>query len=268
MIETLAYRLCSTTDPEDRLEDAAIWKAMRDEFGDAIVAVAEDEAPPSGIVTFGRNHKFAKPLSNPVPRYLPYWTDPAFVAHAGRSFETLAFEEAIKAVDRLHALGKGAFLKSTRLKHGIFRVPVGADLRDELGAMIYSFIDGGPKLMVQELCTVEFEFRFFCIAREVVAYSPVQWSLTPLDKIERGKGYRTPRDQAAISVPEFEAIATLAAEVARTMRQPHAVVDCALFNGRPAVVEFNPLRIGECGLYACDVRALAKATRKLVEVTA
>jgi hypothetical protein len=37
-------------------------------------------------------------------------------------------------------------------------------------------------------------------------------------------------------------------------------------NGKPAVVEFNPMQLGQLGLYACDVRALAKASRSLASL--
>lgn len=33
------YRLCNTDDPEERLEDAAMWKALHDVHGDNIRAL-------------------------------------------------------------------------------------------------------------------------------------------------------------------------------------------------------------------------------------
>ena len=258
------YRLASLDDPEELLEDAAMWKALHDEYGDAISTLRESPAP-AGSIVFGRSRSFAALNPNPVSAHLPYWRDPAFLARSGRSFEVLPFEDAIAAVVRMHARGRGAFLKSTRSKHAIFRVPVGIDPGREIGDMAFSFIDGGPALMVQDLCHVEFEHRFLCIDREIITHSPVQWMLTPIDRPRPGTLYRTPRDKLPVHAPDtFIALLDLALSFAQEMATPHACIDCAMINGAPGIIELNPMRIGEVGLYACDVRRVARASRKLV----
>lgn len=129
------YRLTNIDDPEERLEEAALWKAMHDEYGSAIRPVMGDEPG-----TFGRPRQ-----RDPMTR-LDYWNDPAFLKWAGRRFSVTDAEGLDRAVRELHDDGLGAFVKSTQDKHCIIRVPVGTRWQDEMDAMIYSFIDGGPQL--------------------------------------------------------------------------------------------------------------------------
>ncbi|MEQ8832239.1 MAG: hypothetical protein RLW87_20695 [Alphaproteobacteria bacterium] len=50
---------------------------------------------------------------------------------------------------------------------------------------------------------------------------------------------------------------------AEGMRKSHMCIDTAMTPNGAVVVEFNPLQLGNLGLYACDVRALATASRRL-----
>jgi len=263
-----AFRLTSNTDPEERLEEAALWKAMHDEYGDAIMALREDDKGDPSVPTFGRAMRIPSESGrNPVSERLEYWNDAAFLAETRRRFSVVPFDRVSAEVGKLHADGLGAFVKSTRSKHAIFRIPLGDRVQDVIGEMAYSFIDGGPSLMVQELCEMRMEHRFFCIDRKIVTDSPVQWALTPLDHpLPEGTAYETPAAKRAIQAcPDVrEALAEVATRIARNMEFPHAAIDCALINGRPGAIELNPMRLGQLGLYAADVRALARASRKLL----
>lgn len=262
---TIRFRLSSNPDPEERLEEAALWKAMHDEYGDEISPLEEADKSPSEFWTFGRQlrNDYSK---RAVSDYLPYWEDPAFLKRCNRVFELCNVNDVASRVSRIHAQGKGAFLKSTRSKHFIAKVPVGVDPMEEIGAMVFSFIDGGPELMVQELCEVRFEYRFFVIDRRVICGSPTQWALTPLDfPLPHGTVYETPQSTERIIDPILVSdLQCVAEDIASDMRCPHASVDCALINDAPGVVEFNPMRLGQLGLYAADVRSLARASRMLL----
>jgi hypothetical protein len=262
-----AFRLTDNIDPEERLEEAALWKAMYDHYGpDGIVGVHGTEAAPEGLPVFGRSPRFPAPCANPVPEHLPYWTDPAFIAACGREFHVAPFEEAEVLVADLHMRGKGAFLKSTRLKHFTASIPPGASFRDVVGPMAFSFIDGGPLLMVQELATIEYEYRYFVIDRGIVTFSPNMTSLTPIDHpLQLGTVYRTPQSRLREYRPEIvRDLHSVAGKVADTMSSAHACLDIAMINGVPGVVEMNPMQIGQIGLFACSVRALAEASEELV----
>ncbi len=166
----------------------------------------------------------------------------------------------------LHARGIGAFVKSTRMKHFVCRIPVGADVDDEIGPMAFSFMDGGPSLMVQALAEVKCEHRFFVAGRRIVADSPVMVSLTPLDWRENvGMAYDTPFSSCRQMNPDFEGYFAVAERVAADMEPEHAVIDVALINGGPAVIEMNPMQLGQVGLYASNVRDLATASETLIE---
>lgn len=244
------FRLTDNADPEERLEEAALWKAMHDEYGDDI-SILPAEGPFSGPC-FGRGRRTGE-SHNPVSDHLAYWDDPAFLRHTQRRFSVVNFDGLSKAVSALHADGFGVFVKSTKSKHAIFRVPLGVQLDDVLGAMAYSFMDGGPALMVQQLIEPAYERRFFCIGREIVTESAINPRLTPID-------FPLNDHPAPISA----ALKEVAINIARGMRTPHASIDCALIEGIPGVIELNPMILGNLGLYACDVRALARASRHLI----
>lgn len=257
------YRLTDLNDPEERLEDAALWKAMFDEYGKEIRLVEE---PSENLPLFGRHRLNEVNSKCSVSSSIHYWQDAAFLNNCGRSFKVCDFDDAEKEVERLHNMGKGAFLKSTRMKHSIIKIDVGMSFYQGMDAMAYSFIDAGPKLMVQELCEITNEHRFFVIDRQIVTQSPVQYQLTPLDHpLPDGATYLTPTTlQMDVDHALVEQLTQLAEYVAMKMDRPHASIDCALINGQPAIVEFNPMALGNLGLYSCDVRALARASRKLV----
>lgn len=247
------FRLTNLHDPEERLEEAALWKAMHDVFGSAITAVSEGEADygrPLRFV-FGTSHRGRTPD-------IAYWNDPAFLRHARRRFWVGPWEEAENQVQALHADGLGAFIKSTVAKDWIARVPVGQSLSDVAGDMAYSYIDGGPPVMVQELAKVTYEHRFFVIGRRIVTHSPNAAHLTPLDHPQI-YDFTTPHDAEPSLFVAGGFLSAVADDIALTMAVPDAVVDCALINGQPACVEINPMVVGGVGLFACDVRALARA---------
>lgn len=261
----IVFRLTSNKDPEERLEEAALWKAMVDHYGpERIAAIGPEDEIPDDAVYFGRD-RVIPDRRNPVSARLDYWEDPAFLTHCRRDFAVCDLSDAGIAVDELHKRGKGAFLKSTRPKHFAARIPVGTTFREAMGDMAYSFVDG-PALMVQELVEMTYEYRFFVIGRKLVASSPVHFPLTPLDfPLPPGRAWRTPTAMNPEYVPKLVMeLRSLAERTAGEMRPQHAVIDVAMVSGAPAIIEFNPLRLGHVGLFACDVRALAAASETLV----
>jgi hypothetical protein len=262
-----AFRLTDNADPEERLEEAALWKAMYDEYGaDGIVAVRDRDKAPEGLPVFGRTPKFPASCANPVSSRLEYWNDPAFISACRREFHVVPFEKAEPIVRDLQARGKGAFIKSTSLKHFTATIQSDEDFHEKVGVMAYSFIDGGPALMVQELVNVEYEYRYFIIDGMVVTSSPNMTSLTPIDyPLPSGAVFRTPHSPRLEIRPDIvTALSRVASDLARSMETPNACIDVALINGVPGAVEFNPMQIGQLGLFASSVRALAKASVSLV----
>lgn len=243
----LTYRVSSTLDPEDRLEDAAMAKAMSDAFGGRLEITSE------GSSDFGRDRYFEGQREN-----IRYWDDPAFLKHAGREFYLCDVEEAEKRIKDLHDRGKGAFVKAIDLKLFALPVPVGTSLSKALDAYIFSVIDRPPCIMVQEACSVEWEQRFVVVDRKVVAKSPVATHLTPISRLPDGAFFKTPQSKDFEICPVRD-LEWLAAEAAVECQKENLIIDCALFDGRPAVIEFNPFSIGNFGLYACDPHAIAQA---------
>jgi hypothetical protein len=259
------FRLTDNRDPEERLEEAALWKAMHDEYGDEIEAIKADTE--CNGVAFGREQMFVGVSSNPVSDRLPYWEDDAFLARCNRLFCVTDLEGLDAAVARLHSSGYGAFVKSTRSKHFVCKIPLGETVDSVVGDMAYSFMDGGPRLMVQQLSDMKYEHRFFCIGRKIVTDAPINPRMTPLDFPWRdGQTFERPADVSPVYRPKIvSALRGTAKWIARNMKTEHATIDCAVIDGKPGVVELNPMRLGQIGLYACNVRALAKASRQLTD---
>lgn len=272
---TIAFRLTKNADPEERLEEAALWKALYDFYSDEIVAFDDEKGEGPDLPTFGRSHGSpVKPNRNPVPSKLDYWLDPAFTRHAHRSFWVCDWNAAEEKVKYLHDLGIDAFVKSTKSKHFICKIPAdGTTFYEAMGDMAYSFIDGGPDLLVQEFIPMDYEHRFFVIDRKIVTDSPVQTSLTPIDyPLEPGSLSKTPiSTRLDINVDIYNELRRVAEDISATMDYPHASVDCAITTspdspmGVGCLIEMNPMQLGQLGLYACNVRALAEASVKLID---
>jgi hypothetical protein len=252
------YRLSGTFDPEERLEDACLWKALFDEYGDDIALVRDASEVLDGGILWGRSEGIAGPkvhtsIGSPK-RTIRYWEDPEFLRRAGRSFFVGDLRSCEAEVDRIHANGVDAFIKSTRTKHFVCRIPREVGLMEGIGDMAYSFMDLPDCLMVQQWVPMRSEARFLIIDREIVTFSPVSPELTPLDAYLVSSG----------ALPVDPALVEFAADAALDLADPDCCLDCAFVGEDAVIVELNPMHIGRLGLYACDVRALAAATRRLL----
>jgi hypothetical protein len=259
------YRLYNTMDPEERLEEAVMWKALHDVHGDNIEALMPDADPIPGTVFLGRAKKFeilGKEVDGIGMRPVRYWKDPAFLENCGRQFTTCDLKGAEEEVDRLHSEGKDAFVKAMRDKFYASKVPMGTSLAHHLEDLVYSFIDMGECLMVQEAVPMEFEQRFLFVEGELITSSPVQWSLTPAARLEPNHLFRFPNSKTSEHRPDLD-LSDFAKEVAQATDHPVVGIDCAINadTGKPLVIEFNPLQVGQMGLYACDPWAIAEATK-------
>lgn len=248
--DALTYAIRDTLDPEERLEDAVMFKVLHDLSGGKIIPKKD-----CGEADFGTTGSIFKHKST-----LHYWKDRAFLENCGRKFEIVLFDDVASTIKKFHRDGMDVFVKSCLDKYFITIIRQGDDIDAAFGDMAYSFIDSSIPLMIQELVDFTYEHRFFCVDGEVLTHSPSAYSLTPLD-------YPTPsnfawRKQASPSGEAwfgFSKQLSLAEKVASQMNEGTAVIDIGEARGAPAVVEFNPLRLGQIGLFACNVRKLAEA---------
>ena len=246
----LKYRISQTVDPEERLEDAAMAKAMHDAFCGRLEIVSEGEAD------FGRDRWFSGDRKGGIA----YWRDQAFLDSAARDVRLMTPDEANKAVGAYHAAGRGAFVKATNLKLFAIPVPVGTGFYDAVGDYIYSVIDRGPCIMVQPLCIMKWEMRFVSVGRKIVTESPVAWHLTPISRLDPWMLFETPRSiTPSAEHGVLNKLCHLARSVAAACEPENVIIDCAMIDGHPGVIEFNPFSIGNFGLYACDPRKIAEA---------
>lgn len=247
------YRTSSTLDPEERLEDAAMVKALHDRFGDRLKVIPPEMDWQDGMERWG------SPYRNQISDFR-YWDDPAFIDAAGREFWVGPIDEAPDRIAALHDTGSDAFVKSTRFKHWIGKVARGQSMLDAMKGMEYSFMDGGPHLMVQEFVPMEFEWRFVVIDRRIVTHSPNAMHLTPIDhpvaSIFRTPSSKQPERNDGSALGRMISLARM---IAGKMRPDHAIVDCAMVGQMAVCVEMNPFVPGGFGLFACDVRAIARA---------
>jgi len=271
----LYYRLTKTEDPEERLEDAVLYKAMHDTFGKGLTMVEMDDPAPMDGLFLGRGKNRELWQKNILGQPgMKYWEDPAFQNAITRSFVVTDLSGAEEEIERLHAEGKDAFLKSTKQKHFIGRVDQGQTIHEALDGMVYSFMDIENCLMVQEAMEMSYERRFLVMNGKVVTQSPVAWHLTPMSRswIQEDTGfsaeemhYKTPQSREARFSPEGTARMTaFAQKIADASDNPHLCIDLAIIGDDPAkdpieLIEFNPMQPGAVGLYACDPKRVAEA---------
>ncbi len=274
----LYYRLAETEDPEERLEDAVLYKALHDCFGSGLTTIDMDAPAPTDGLFLGRgkNREVAQENLLAAPG-LKYWNDPAFKDAITRSFMITDLKGAEAEVDRLHEQGKDAFVKSTRQKHCVSRVDQGQSLYDALGGMVYSFMDLEDCLMVQEAMEMNYERRFLVMNGKVVTQSPVAWHLTPMSRswIQDDTGfsvedlhYKTPNSHETRFSPDgTKRMTEFAQKIADASDTAHLCIDLAIIGDDPSkdpieIIEFNPMQPGAVGLYACDPKQIAKAVWK------
>ena len=270
------YRLSGTLDPEERLEDAVLAKALHDVLRDDLTLLGPDTPFPEGGLHLGRarrNERIPSPLS---PDHIRYWEDPAFLRFTGRDWGHFDLEGAEAEVDRLHASGRDAIVKSTlSAKHMIEPVPQGTSLGKALDAMVYSFCDRPACLLVQERVEMRFERRFLFMDGELLTQSAVGSHLTPMSRVwEAGPGVdfealhlETPGSRRLIHNPALTARMTARAlEIAAASDHATFCMDLCLIGedavrGRIEPIEWNPFQPGQLGLYGCDPRRIAEGVR-------
>ncbi|MBW3243401.1 ATP-grasp domain-containing protein [Epibacterium sp. DP7N7-1] len=271
-MSALYYRLTDTQDPEERLEDACMWKAMHDTFGDGITLIPTASKAPADGVIFGRTKRFEDTRAFVGRQNIDYSRDPGFDWGISRKFETCDLSRAKELVEEIHNAGNDAFVKAVEQKLMTKKVSRGTSLDEAIGDLIWSFIDIPRSLMVQEFVEMRNERRFVVIGGEIVTQSAVAFHLTPLDRsrlaAETGQAVedlhfttptcKTPHLDAMLSRKMENFVAT----VAQKSEMDNAIIDVAeLTDGRIEVIEFNPCQPGMFGLFACDPHAIALASR-------
>lgn len=276
------YRLCETPDPEERLEDAALAKALHDVLGRDLTILAPDQDLPEQGLHLGRSRgRFDKGKNGLSPANIPYWEDPAFLRHTTREWGLFDLDGAEARVAALHKSGRDAFVKSTlSAKHMVERVPQGRSLFDVLDAMVYSFVDRPPCLLVQEAVPMRYERRFLVMNREVVTQSAVGSHLTPMSRFREpapGQDFEdlhllTPGSRTLFHMPGLTARMTeVAREIADTSGFDHVCVDLCLIGEDPErgliePIEFNPMQPGMVGLFGCDPYRIAEGVARHLEL--
>jgi hypothetical protein len=267
-----AFVLDRGSDPEERLENAVLWKTLKDRLGSEIQAYDDVGNIPKTVThIFGRaGHRsdlFREGLKYPGPKEksLSYWTMPGFLELAGRSIKVCDLDQADLEVRRLHLEGKDAFVKATRDKYFVKHIPVGASFWEALDAMVYSFIDEEACLLVQEYVAMTYEYRLFVVDGQVVTGAGcIPWK-TPLDNtalydpamIEHRTDTKV--GGPAMSNLRLDQYLSFASEAVDQLGGGSFVLDVAMINGEVAIVELNPMRLGQVGLYAANVNALVNA---------
>lgn len=267
-----AFVLDRGSDPEERLENAILWKTLKDRLGSEIQAYDDAGNIPKTVThIFGRaGHRsdlFRESLKYPGPKEMSisYWTMPGFLQLAGRTIKLCDLDQANEEVQRLHLEGKDAFVKATRDKYFTKHVPVGTSLWQALDAMVYSFIDEDACLLVQEYVEITYEYRLFVVDGQVVTGAGcIPWK-TPLDNTalydpamieHRGD---TKLGGPAMSNLRLDQYLAFASEAIDQLGGGSFVLDLAMIDGKVGIVELNPMRLGQIGLFAARVPALVDA---------
>lgn len=263
----IAYRPYQGCDLEECLESYAMQSALLDILGNRLTIV--NEFPKDVTHAFGRmSNRFrgSAVLTYPAGHYLhlDYWTWEAFRQHSGRKYQILDLFSARDLVSTIHLSGTDAFVKSTRNKELATRVPLGANLIEYLNGMAYVFADRGPCLMVQPHVEMTYEYRLFVINGVAVTGAGAISAHTPADNtaifnpaIAASRTEECPVEMRPDIVKRYLAFA---ADLIPQCPVHSFVLDVALVDGDPIIVEFNPLHLGQVGLFATRTDLIASAT--------
>lgn len=259
-------------DPDERLENALLYRALRRRLGRRMPGYArEADIPGSVRAVFGRasplrlvSGREQCPLAYPHPRIhtLPYWEDPAFLAAAGRRIGLFDLPAAAREVAAMHARSEAAFVKATRPKFFARLIEPGTSLIAALDSLSYSLCDASDCLLVQEAVQFEHEYRVFVVAGLAVTGAGCVEALSPAENRNRfDTAMETTRGSEIVSAqPDLAAAYRAFAERFAAGRSDlTCTLDLATVDGRIRVIEMNPLQLGRVGLFACDVQALADA---------
>lgn len=275
----IAFRPYNGDDAEEKIESNALHNALKKLIPENEINIIGRRTPEGTTHRFGRSNSIdTLPIASliyPGERYQAtnarYWDWPTFIDHANRFVKVAPYEEAKDIVATIHEAGNHAFVKSTRQKHFIQKVPRGTSLNQAIGDWAYDLIDGGPNLIVQDFATIVAEYRIFIIDGEVITGAGKIMEHTPADHRPCDFGpfsrFTPSPDGEAVDNPDLvKRYIDLARSIASCLPDRHTNIDVALINGRVGIVEANPLELGQIGLFGCDIDILTRATLKSLEI--
>lgn len=199
------------------------------------------------------------------------------VAVCGHFSEVDGPTDCREIVDEVHARrGRRIVVKAARAKHGLWflDVPENASrqevhrlLSEELDWALVRFNGLVQCAQVQDVVPMEHEYRFFIVDGRPVTGSGCVDALTPADEdtqvfspyTQRRRGDDEPISSDMSRVAEYLRFAEIVAG-SLSVESPNMtsyVLDVAMSDGKPVIVELNPLL--NAGLYASDPRVLLDA---------
>lgn len=261
----IAFRPYAGDDGEEKIESDHVERALLAALPGQISIV--EDFPADATHAFGRPPKHWARLAtmsypNPSNLHIDYWAWEGFLSNARRSIQVLDLDGAKKRVAEIHAAGRDAFVKATMPKFYASIVPRGTTLSRHLDALVYSFIDRGPCLIVQERVEMKHEYRLFVVDGEPVTGAGTVFSHTPDDNLAPFNPLvsLSPSDDDCTS---DEALVgrylDFARQVIPLMPIDSFSLDVAIIDGEIGIVELNPLMLGQIGLFACDPSLLTAA---------
>ncbi|MEP3667155.1 MAG: hypothetical protein ABJN42_10525 [Roseibium sp.] len=270
----LFYRLSAVIDPEERLEDACLSKAMHDHYQAGITILPPDATGPDEGVTFGRTKRYEATKSMSFGGYEAYWQDPGFIHSVQREFASCDLDEAEKMVKHLHAAGKDVFIKSREQKLYNASIPRGQKFHEVIGDMAFSFMDKPDCLLVQEYVEMRNERRFVVIDGKIATCSPVQTDLTPMSRAALFEDAGVLLEDIHFSTPTSRdwthdpgltrEMYDHAEEVIAHATTKNMILDLATVGDRAEVIEYNPMSPGMFGLFGCRPDKIAQASEALL----
>lgn len=262
----IVFRPYRGDDREERIESDAAQHALTELLADRLEIL--DDIPSDATHVFGRTpaNWWRRPpaLDYPTAEHqkLAYYGWPAFLEHARRSVTLHDFEGAKARVAEIHSSGSDAFVKATRDKYYTGIVPTGTGLTRHLGDLAYSFMDTPSCLIVQPRVRMTREYRIFVVDGEAATGAGNVTSHTPNENIAPFNPLVSDRPGEGACVADEVLVQTylaFAADVIPKMPVSSFVLDVAMIEGVPGIVEINPLHLGQVGLFGCDVGRLATA---------
>lgn len=243
-----AYVVSRTLNIRSRFEEVSMALALHDAGVDIRLVSSEDAAQPNEMI-IGRREmmkietsSIAGPFDSLHNLINTYWQNPIIASHMNRKFEVCYLSRA----EQLFEDWRGIFFKSTKSKELTLSMPYSnGGFYEQLKGWQHTFIDRGDCILAQELVEIDQEVRTVIVNGVVVTSSLQRAGYTP--------------QHPDPEMPPSELI-NFAADIATKIESwSHYNLDVAFINGKPGIVECNPMDFGRLGLYACDPNAIARA---------
>lgn len=193
-----------------------------------------------------------------------YDLKPQIQKYFNRDFVHCCSENFLETLEIFSQNHKKAMVKiMTNPKAGIFEIDLSQKPTHEMLVKIMNAWHEND-LFIQDFADIRYEMRCFCMNREMLTSAGNIEDFTWLQNTEKfDPQLQEIRNQTKVEFQPkirnqlLEFAQKTAKEITPFFKTKDFVLDVAIINGKPGIIELNPL--SNSGLYACDIKILVES---------